>query len=66
MILGDSGGLKCVDLDYRGVMEDEVSEDTILITGLERIFDLLMEWSKKSLKLHKFPPNRKVKKSRLY
>lgn len=43
MILGDSGGLKCVDLDYRGVMEEEVSEDTILITGLERIFDLLME-----------------------
>lgn len=43
MILGDSGGLKCVELDYCSLMEDVVSKDTILITGLERIFDLLME-----------------------
>lgn len=43
MILGASRGLKCVDLDYCSLMEDVVSKDTILITGLERIFDLLME-----------------------
>ena len=43
MVLGDSRGLKCVDLDYRSLMEDVVSEDTVLITELERIFDLLME-----------------------
>lgn len=43
MILGDSRGLKCVDLDYCSLTEDVVSKDTILITGLERIFDLLME-----------------------
>lgn len=66
MILGDSRGLKCVELDYCGLMEDVVSKDAILITELERIFDLLMELSKKSLKLRMFLPNRKVKKSRLY
>lgn len=43
MVLGDSRGLKCVGLDYYSLMEDVVSEDTVLITGLERIFDLLME-----------------------
>lgn len=43
MILGASRGLKCVDLDYCSLTEDTVSKDTILITGLERIFDLLME-----------------------
>lgn len=43
MILGAGRGLKCVDRDYGSLMEDVVSKDTILITGLERIFDLLME-----------------------
>lgn len=50
-------------MDYCSLMEDVVSKDTILITRLERIFDLLIEWSKKSLKLHMLLPNRKVKKS---
>lgn len=65
MILGASRGLKCCELDYCSLMEDVVSKDTILITGLERIFDLLMEWSKKSLKLHMFLPNRGVKKKKV-
>lgn len=43
MILGDSRGLKCVDLDYRSLMEDVVLKDIILIIGFERIFDLFME-----------------------
>lgn len=43
MILGASRGLKCCELDYCILMEDVVPKDTILITGLERIFDLLME-----------------------
>lgn len=53
-------GFGCVDQDYCTLTEEAFGKgEPVWITGLEKIFDLLVERSEKSLKLHRLRPNRK-------